>query len=316
MTRAAPRLCRLSIVSTLYKSEHGLQEFLDRCLRLGKAFGEAFEIILVDDGSPDRSADIVKSYIQIHDSITLIVLSRNFGQHQAVRTGLEHASGELVFVLDSDLEEDPDCFQDLHTAITQNNADLAYGVRDMSGTAALRKIPSTAFYKLFNFLSAHPVEPNMTAARLMTRPFLDAFLTMEERSAFLPGLFSYTGFTQVTVPIVKPDSATTSYTLFRRTSLAVKALTSFSSRPLHFVLATGLLLSLAVLIAALVVLVTAVVERQLPTLSMAILLSIWAIGGLLTSTIGLVGLYTSRIFDEIKARPNTIIRSVHRKNSD
>lgn len=298
----------LSIVSTLYKSEKTVVDFISQCQKAAIIFGATYELILVDDGSPDSSVELVKELMKSNEEIVLIELSRNFGQHQAVRTGLEYTTGEMVFVLDSDLDEDPKCLHDLQSALTTESADLAYGVRQ---AASPSRLTSGGFYRLFNALSPFKVTPHSAAARLMTRRFVDAFLAMEEREAFLPGLFTFTGFKQVAVPINKTSESPSSYSTFRRYSLALSAITSFSSRPLHYVFAVGLLILSGSIIGVIITAFNHYLNSTAPDILTMILFSVWAIGGMLLSAIGLLSLYVSRIFDEVKRRPNTIIKTVH-----
>lgn len=307
---------KLSIVSTVFRSEATITRFIDRVRDVAKDFDGSYEIVLVNDGSPDRSRDMILDQAQVHRDIKFIELSRNFGHHEALRTGIEHAQGDVIFLLDSDLEEDPAWFHILHDKLRETKADLVCGVQVKRKGKVFEQFSGALFYAVFNRLSHVQIVPNATVARVMTKKFATSIVAYEERTAFLPGLFAYSGFKQATVPVNKHSKKDTSYSVRRRLSLGINAITSFSSRPLQYIFAVGLMgvmVSVALLAIAIMQRLWAGVE---PTTVTAILISMWLLGGMIISAIGLVGFYVTRIFDEVKARPKVIISSIHDSMAD
>lgn len=298
----------LSIVTALYNGETTIAEFIERCMTVGDDFEGSYEIIIVDDGSADRSVEIVTSLMQTYNHITLVELSRNFGQHQALRIGLNHTKGDLVFLLDSDLEEDPAWFTKFHDIFNQQNVDLVYGVREKRRKKWGKHFSGLGFFHIFNLLTPFNLAANMTSARLMSRRFVNVIVGMKEYKAFLPGLFGYAGFNHVTVPVHKHSSDTTTYSTFKRWSLALNAITSFSSRPLYYLMVCGLLIGLFAVLFLSVYVLMALKTGASINLLVIILASIWMIAGGLLASIGLIGFYIARIFDEVKTRPYAVIK--------
>lgn len=302
---------KLSIVSTLFQSEATIEEFVKRVRLAAQHFGGSYEIILVNDGSPDGSREIVLRLAQQQDDIVLIDLSRNFGQHEALFAGIQHARGELVFTIDADLEEDPAWLEPLYTKLQEDNADLVCGVQHKRKGGILERFTGACFYLIFNKLSRTEVLPNATVARVFTKRFAQVLKTYDERTIFLPGLFAYSGFKQSSIKLHKQSSNPTSYSLNRRFSLAINAITSFSSRPLQYIFAVGVFIVFLVISASIGLGISWGLWGTHPNIATITLLSVWFFGGLIISAIGLLGFYLARVFDEVKRRPKTIIREIH-----
>jgi len=303
---------KLSIVSTLYKSESTIVEFVERARSVAQSFGGAYEIILVNDGSPDNSLHLARELVDVSNDIVVIDLSRNFGHHRALLTGLRHAKGDYVFLLDSDLEEDPAWLIPLYSSLIETEADMASGVQDVRRGNFFDRMKGAGFYRLFEQFIAIETPHNPVTARIMTRRFVDVLDQYDERAVFILGLCSYTGYKQVTVPITKTFKGSTSYSARRRGSLAIDAITSFTSAPLRYTFYLGLTIFSLAIVASLSVTITWVTFKEVPSGWTSLIISIWILGGLMLSAIGLVGLYIGRIFDEVKQRPRVIIRSIFR----
>src|SRR5256885_14440017 len=148
---------KLSIVTTLYYSAPYLDEFYDRACAAAEKFTRDFEIILVNDGSPDNSLEVALSIYQKDHRVKVIDLSRNFGHHKAMMTGLAHASGELVFLIDCDLEEEPELLERFHRELIASGADVVYGVQQKRKGDLFERVSGTLFFKLFNALSSQSI---------------------------------------------------------------------------------------------------------------------------------------------------------------
>ena len=159
---------KLSIVTTLYRSAATIEEFYRRSIKAAEQVAGDIELVIVNDGSPDNSLDLALE-LHKHDPRVIVVdLSRNFGHHKALMTGLAHASGDLVFLIDSDLEERPEDLAALYQRFSQNDCDVVFGVLPTRRGGFLKRLPGAVFFSLLDFLSDYPVPRNVFTARLMT----------------------------------------------------------------------------------------------------------------------------------------------------
>ena len=307
---------KLSIVTTLYRSAPYVDEFFLRaCLAARQHVGEDFEIIFVNDGSPDDSLEIAVRLTQASSNVRVIDLSRNFGHHQAMMTGLRAASGEKVFLIDSDLEEEPECLSEFMTRMTNDQSDMVYGIQANRKGGAFEKITGALFYRAFRFLTGVAQPNNIVTARLMTARYVAALLSHKEREINIGGLWIVTGFKQSQHQIVKLSTSPTTYSLARKLSHLVNAVTSFSSLPLVFTFYTGLLLSASALAFILYLLFRYFFVASPPDGYTSIVASIWFFSGLIIFFLGVQGIYIAKVFSEVKGRPLTIVRQIYGQSS-
>jgi putative glycosyltransferase len=304
---------RLSIVTSLFHSEPYIEEFCRRSAAAAEAVaGEDFEIILVNDGSPDESLARAISLIDGARHIVVVDLSRNFGHHRALMAGLEYATGDIVFLIDVDLEEEPELLGSFYATYLETGADAIYGVQARRKGAAFERISGAVFYTLFNWLTGFDAPRNTLIARLMTRRYVDALLSYRERVIDIAGLWHLTGFNQVPVAVHKRSKLQTTYTLRRKLALAFSSIISFSYRPLLLIFCLGALI-LAVSAAVIAFyLIAYLAYGSTPSGFTSLILSVWFLGGLGVFSVGTVALYVAVIFVEVKARPAQIVRNVHR----
>lgn len=305
---------KLSIVSTLYRSEEFLDEFLERAMAAGEVFGGPFEMILVDDGSPDQSLARAIEHVKRDPRIVVVELARNFGHHAAILAGLEQARGAFVFFVDSDLEEPPELLNELKTHMDAEDADVVYGVHAQKTGGLARRVTSGGFWKLFNLLSDTKVEPNICHVRLMRRAYVDALLSLDERNLFLGGVYSWVGLKQASVEVDRQlRRKQSTYSPLARLSLFANSLTAFSSRPLLVVFFAGLSLAVAALIVSLYFIIRKIVAPETIVSGFAMLIvSIMFFSGVTIVSQGIIGLYVARIFTEVKRRPRHIVRKIWR----
>jgi len=308
MSREAP--LTLSVVSSMYRSEAFLTEFHARCTAAASRLaGSSYEIVLVNDGSPDRS---LQAAIDLHlrdPHVRVIDLSRNFGHHKALMTGLAHARGELVFLIDCDLEEDPAWLQTFHDAMNADHVDVVYGVQGARKGAWLERVAGQMFFSLFNRMLTHPIPVNVVTARLMTARYVKALVSHQEREICLSGLWVLTGFEQRPITVQKGSRPGSSYTTRARLSVFANAITSFSNRPLIYIFQIGMAVMALSVVAALVLLYLSLNGRIGVPGWASIMVSIWFLGGLIIFCVGVIGMYLAKIFIEIKQRPYTIVRA-------
>lgn len=301
----------LSIVSTLYRSAAFLPRFLAECRSALEAAGIAdYEIVFVNDGSPDASAEWVAQERTRDPRVKLVDLSRNFGHHRAALAGLTYARGERVFLIDCDLEVSPAELQRLADVMRDTGADVVYGVQEARKGGVVERVGGAMFWRLFNRLSDTTVPDNVLTERLMTRRYVDALLSLGDRNIFLAGMMYWTGFTQVAVPIVKRQrEGRSTYSFARRFSLLVEAVTSFSALPLRLTLATGLLFTAASTLFALLLLARKLIHPETVLLGFtSLMVVILAVGGVIITLMGVLGLYVSKLFVQAQGRPAFIVR--------
>ena len=231
---------KLSIVATLYRSAPYIEEFVARVAETAPAVAENdFEIVLVNDGSPDNSLALAVELSRANPHLVIVDLSRNFGHHQAMMTGLEHASGELVFLIDSDLEEDPELLADFHQTMTQQGCDVVYGVQKHRKGSWFERWSGELYYTLFSLLTNIDHPRNICTVRLMSRRYVDALLQFQEREMVISCLWVLAGFSQVSQPIRKRSKGQSSYNITRKFGHLTNAVTSFSAAPLRFTFYIG-----------------------------------------------------------------------------
>ncbi|WP_299964174.1 glycosyltransferase family 2 protein [uncultured Roseobacter sp.] len=308
---------KLSIVTTLYQSEPYIEEFCAGASEAARTLvGDDYEIVMVNDGSPDNSLDVAVSLARRDTRLVVVDLSRNFGHHKAMMTGLDHARGDLVFLIDSDLEEDPAWLTLFHEALTAGDHDVVYGVQSRRKGNWWERTSGSLFYTSFNALSGVELPRNLITARLMRRRYVSALLQHREREVVIAGLWQITGFDQHALSVNKKSTSRTTYSVRRKLSVLVNSVTSFSNAPLVMIFNTGVVISIvASIYIAYLVFNWAFLSRPLSGWT-SLMGSIWLLGGLIISFIGIIGLYLAKIFTETKQRPYTIVRHIYGRNDE
>lgn len=301
----------LSIVTTLYYSAPYLEEFYARVCAVARVVATDFEIILVNDGSPDGSLQTAIALQRKDQRVRVIDLSRNFGHHKAMMTGLTHTCGELVFLVDCDLEEDPELLETFYRKLKATGAEVVFGVQQNRKGGLFERVSGGIFFKLFNLLATDPIPANVITARLMTRKYVNALVQHRERETFMAGLLTLTGFDQVSVSVTKHFKASSTYNLRRKVSQLVNAITSFSSKPLVMIFYLGSAILLLSTTAALVLIIRKLLFGGLLLGWPSLIISIWMLGGLTIFCLGVIGIYLAKMFIEVKQRPYTIVREVY-----
>lgn len=304
----------ISIVSTMYRSRPFLESFLAECLQaLSEIDCTDFEILLVNDGSPDDSLAYALERKKDMPRLVVIDLSRNFGHHNAAQAGLRHACGNLIFLIDCDLEVPPGVLPKFIRKLHESGCDMVYGYQKSRKGGWFERVSGGLFWKGLNLLSDTKIPENIATERLMTRRFVEALLQMGDHNLFLVGMMSWTGFTQIGVPVVKKQrEGQSSYSLLKRSRLIVNAVSSFSSKPLVWLFNIGVTISLLSL-----AYVSYLVMRKLvfddALLGFTSMMGFIAISlGILTTAIGLVGIYLGKVFNQVQNRPTYIVKDIYR----
>ncbi|NKI67899.1 glycosyltransferase [Collimonas pratensis] len=308
---------KLSIVATLYQSARHVDEFCSRAAKVANQLvGEDYEIVLVNDGSPDNSLEIAIRIAEQNPRIVIVDLSRNFGHYKAMMTGLAQASGDSIFLIDSDIEEEPEWLLSFSKQMEQERCDVVYGVQEQRKGGFFERWSGQWFYRIFRIITGLALPDNIVTARLMSRRYVDALLRHDEREVFMAGLWLITGFEQQSQTILKRSSSETTYTFGRKMSVFVNSVTAFSNAPLIAIFYIGIAISVIAGGYAASLVVHWLFFSKPPSGWTSVMASIWLLGGLIISFIGVIGIYLSKIFSETKKRPYTIVRQIYRSGTE
>src|ERR1700758_252692 len=304
----------LSLVAPVYDEELLIEEFVARASAALADYD--FELVLVNDGSKDRTPELPDRIAASDPRVRVIHLSRNFGHQAALTAGLEHAVGDVVAMIDADLQDPPELIPDMVAQWSQG-ADVVYAVRkEREGETAFKLATASWFYKLFDKLAQVDLEPNSGDFRLLDRRALDALLTMTERSRFLRGMTVWVGFnpTASSYPRDARHAGETKYTLRKMLRFSLDAIASFSHLPLQLATYVGMLSAGLAFVAIPVVIVLRIADSYLPGFG-PITIAILLLGGIQLIALGVIGEYVGRIYDEVKHRPLYIVREERNRPS-
>jgi len=292
----------LSVVAPIYNEELLIDEFYSRvCSALD---GLEFELVLVDDGSTDSSSQILERLAANDHRVHVVYLSRNFGHQTALTAGLDHALGDAVVMLDSDLQDPPELIPTMLDH-WRGGCDVVYAVREQrEGESQFKLTTARWFYRLFDKLAQVELQHNSGDFRLLDRRALDALLSMRERNRFLRGMTVWVGYRQAAVPYRRDQryAGETKYTVAKMLRFSLDAISSFSHRPLQLATLLGFLISTLAFVAIPIVVILRILGSYLPGFS-AITIAVLLLGGIQLIAIGIIGEYVGRIYDEVKGRP-------------
>ena len=308
---------KLSVVTTLYKSSDHIEEFYLRITKEVTKLTDDYEIIFVDDGSPD---DSLQKCIKLHkqdSKIKILELSRNFGHHKAIMTGLYNAQGDYIFLIDCDLEERPELLESFWQFLQKDKeVDVVYGVQEKRKGGWFERLSGALYYKIFNLLADDGKTPNnVLTVRLMKKSYVDQILLFNEKDFFFAHICELTGFNQQSMIVEKLNTSSTTYTFFRKYNLLINSIFTFSVKPLYFIFYFGLLITIISFVYSANLIINKIFFKIDIEGWTSIVASIWVIGGILTSFLGIVSIYISKIFIETKNRPFSIIKKIYGSNS-
>lgn len=299
---------KISIVTTMYHSRSYLQEFYRRIRAAIETTGCDYEFIFVDDGSPDDSLQVAIGLQQQDQKVVVVELSRNFGHHKAIMAGLREAKGELIFLIDCDLEEDPALLIPFYEKLNSKGSDVIFGIQEKRKGGLRERLFGMIFYKVFNHFANRPIPENILMARLMTSDYVTQLIRYDEKEFFLGATFMEVGFRQDSIEVAKSHKGSSTYSLSKKISLMVNAITSTSNKPLVYVFYFGAFISFISFIFIIGLLIRHFFIQRLLTGWPSLIVSIWFLSGLIILCIGLLGIYLSKIYSETKHHPTVIIR--------
>jgi glycosyltransferase involved in cell wall biosynthesis len=299
----------LSIVVPCFNEEKNITQLYDELVIVLNRINAQYEIIFIDDGSKDNTFSVIKNISEKDKNVSGISLSRNFGHQVAIMAGLQHSKGDLAIMMDADLQHPPEIILQL-IAEYEKGFDIVNTKRlDTQGAGVIKKISSSFFYRLINFLSDVKIESSSADFRLMTRKAVDAFLRLEEKDRFTRGLISWMGFKQSVIEytVSLRFAGKSKYTLKKMFHFGMDGITSFSSKPLRISFYLGLFLFFVGLLYSVYAIVRYFNGNTVAGWT-SILVSVLIIGGIQLLSIGIIGEYIARIFNEAKARPLYFIK--------
>lgn len=298
----------LSLVVPAFNEEEAMEQSFERTYRAMSSIGYPFEIIYIDDGSRDRTWEIISRLAREHEEVKALRFSRNFGHQLAVTAGMDEAKGDAVIIMDADLQDPPEVIADMVKAWEQG-ADIAYGKRmHRKGETAAKKFTAWCYYRLLNFMSAYPIPLDTGDFRLLDKAVADEFKVLREHNRFLRGMSAWLGYNAVPVEYVREErcAGKTKYTLKKMLRLAADGIFGFSSRPLTLIGWVGLAV-LCIALLGLIATIACAAVTGVPGWLWAVC-ALVLLDGVILCAMGVQGAYTQRIYDEVKGRPLYIIK--------
>ncbi|MDP2712904.1 MAG: glycosyltransferase family 2 protein [Solirubrobacteraceae bacterium] len=304
---AERHLALLSIVAPMLDEEGTARAFYDRVR--AAVDGLPWELIVVDDGSTDATPQILAEIARADERLRVISLSRNFGHQTAITAGLDHAAGDVVVMIDADLQDPPELISSM-LDLWRAGSDVVYATRiDRDGESRFKLKTADWFYRIMGSLSDVPLAANSGDFRLLDRRALDALLRLRERNRYLRGMTSWVGFTQTALPYHREarHAGTTKYPIRKMARFALDAIASFSHVPLQVATVAGFVCAMLAFLAVPVAIVFRIFGEFVPGVTTTVI-AVLLLGGIQLMAIGMIGEYVGRIYDEVKARPLYVVR--------
>ena len=299
---------KISVVSPVYKGEKMVEELVRRNVEALTAITDNYEIILVNDASPDNSWQAIEQECKKNPKVKGLNLSRNFGQHYAITAGLSYAQGEWIVVMDCDLQDRPEEIPNLY-AKAQEGYDSVLAQRVQRSHGWFKKLGSRCFYKVFSYLTETKQDASVANFGIYNRKVIDAVLSMGDAMRYFPTQIQWVGFKRAYLPIQHDERAEgkSTYNLSRLFRLAFDTIISFSDKPMRLMVKMGLFVTLAAFIVGIVFLVLYCLGEIEVLGFTSLIISLWLLGGIIISLIGVVGIYLGKLFEKAKDRPTFIV---------
>jgi dolichol-phosphate mannosyltransferase len=299
---------KLSIVTPIYGCGASLDILYRRLNKTLTTITDDFEIIMVNDYSPDNAWESIKELSLKDKRVKGINLSRNFGQHKAITAGLDYASGDWVVVMDCDLQDQPEEIVKLYDK-AQEGYDIVFGRRAERKDSFFKKQSSKLFYKVYDYFTESKIDNTIANFSIISKKVLDSLTQLREQNRMYPLFINWIGFnkTEIDIEHAKREEGKSSYTLKKLIDLAIDSIVSQSNKPLKLSIKFGFIISFLSLFYALW-LVGRYFIFSIPVEGWtSVMVSIYFIGGLLFANMGILGLYIGKIFDETKNRPLYVV---------
>ena len=298
----------ISIISPVYRAEKILPILVSEINLVMERIGEDYEIILVDDRSPDNSWEVMKVLSSQNPKIKSIRLSRNFGQHSAIFAGLTKTKGDWVVVMDCDMQDQPKEIAKLYKKALEGY-DIVLGQRENRKDKFLKKLSSKLFYKVFNYLSGANFDNNVANFGIYHQKTIKSILDMKDYVKFFSLFINWIGFKSVSIPIEhgEREEGKSTYSVGKLFKQAFNVIISFSDKPLRLFINFGLSISILSFVLGIYYLYLSITHKITQPGFSSLILSIWFLSGIIICCIGIVGVYLGKTFDQAKGRPTFII---------
>ena len=285
-----------------------VEELVSRIVASVTSLTSEYEIILVNDASPDNTWEEIKKQCAVNPRVKGLNLSRNFGQHYAITAGLQYAKGDWVVVMDCDLQDRPEEIPNLY-AKAQEGYDSVFAQRVVRQHSWLKRTASRCFYSVFSYLTETKQDPSVANFGIYSRKVIDSVLSMGDRMRFFPVQVQWVGYKQGFLPITHDLRAEgkSSYNIKKLFRLAWDTIISFSDKPLRIMMKLGFLITILSSIIGLVFIVKYLTGQITVLGYTSLIISLWLIGGIVISLLGIVGIYLGKTFEQSKHRPNYIV---------
>lgn len=300
----------ISIIAPVFNEIHCLDTLYERVKEVMDTAGEPWELIIVDDGSRDGSTEKIKALGAADERVRPLIFSRNFGHQIAVTAGLDYSLGQAVVIIDSDLQDPPEVILDL-VARWREGYEVVYAVRaEREGETWFKKFTASLFYRIIFRITDIEIPLDTGDFRLLDRQVVNVMKQMRERHRFLRGMSSWVGFKQVGVPYRRAArlAGETKYPFKKMLKLAITAITGFSYLPLQMATYLGFICAGMSILSIPVVIILRLVKEQSFMGQATTLIAVLFFGGIQLISLGILGEYIGRIYDEVKGRPLYIVR--------
>jgi dolichol-phosphate mannosyltransferase len=301
----------LSVVVPVFNEQENLPQLYQRLVATLDRVGLVYELILVDDGSRDQSMPIMHELAAADPRVTVIELARNFGHQVAISAGLDHARGHGVIVMDADLQDPPEVLPEF-IAKWREGYEVVYAIREKRKENIFKRMAYAAFYRLLQRVAQVEIPLDAGDFCIMDRRIVDLLNGMPERSRFVRGIRSWVGFRQIGMPYERHarHAGRPKYTFTRLLYLALDGLVSFSFLPLRVITALGFVVSALSILLAMAYTIQKITIGLSPPGFATLTVAIFFLAGIQLVTIGVIGEYVGRIFEEVKRRPLYVVRAV------
>jgi glycosyltransferase involved in cell wall biosynthesis len=308
-----------SIIAPIYNESGNIQELYRRLCDVMDTTRENWELILVDDGSTDESASLIRQYAQKDSRVKSVIFARNFGHQIAVTAGLDYSRGKAVVIIDSDLQDPPEVILDLISK-WKEGYQVVFAVRsEREGESWFKLFTASLFYRLISFITDVNIPLDVGDFRLLDRQVVNVLNQMREKHRFLRGMSAWVGFRQTGVPYRRAarQVGETKYPFRKMFRLAINAVTSFSYFPLQLATYIGFIAAGVSILAIPVVIAIRLWGTETPLLGQATtLIAVLFLGGVQLISLGILGEYIGRLYDEAKGRPLYIVIEGPEENDD
>lgn len=305
-------MTEFSVVLPVYNNAQALPELVRRLLQSCRTVSDAFELLFVNDGSRDDSLRILHALADTDPRVKVIGLSRNFGQHPAISAGFEHAQGRAVILMDADLQDRPEDIPLLLQSLREGDCDVVYTLKQAEDGRTGTRLTSALYHYVFSKVVGSEVPLNIGTFRAFDRKVLEALLKFPEVNVLYGPLMFYIGFTSkfIALPFVERPHGKSSYTFAKRLKLAANSLISYTDIPHRLTTMAGALLLLGTLAYGLAVVAQyLLVGRSLPSGITIVILLICTLVGAVLFSLGIIGGYVFRIYQEVLRRPRYLVRT-------